>query len=132
MNSMYKDRELGTINITLERQQQIDDMVTAYRNTLNQSMSWKGDDLDPEIREFVEILWQGGVYTLQSCQGGEGHSYSIPTIEFDGNIYEGMRVYSWAMNHGLPVAELRRVWSVQDRELVGPYWALTFLSTKRR
>jgi len=31
-----------------------------------------------------------------------------------------------ALQHALPVTDLRRVWSIEDGEPVGPNWELTF------
>ena len=47
--------------------------------------------LDPEISEIVNLLRTHSVETVQSCQGGEGHSYDKPTIEFRGGKGEGLR-----------------------------------------
>lgn len=85
-----------------------------------------GKGLDPGIRHYVLILRSQGVETCQSCEGGTGHSYPEPTIEFWGGRGEGPRAVAVAMTYGLPIAELRRVWSVLDGELVGPLWAITF------
>lgn len=85
-----------------------------------------GKGLDPGIRHYVLILRSQGIETCQSCEGGEGHSYPEPTIEFWGTRAAGLRAVAVAMDYGLPVAELRRVWSMQDHELVGPIWAITF------
>jgi hypothetical protein len=32
-----------------------------------------------------------------------------------------------ALQHGLRVLDLRRIWSIQDGEPNGPYWEITFL-----
>ncbi len=49
-----------------------------------------------------------------------------PTIRFYGNPWEGFRAYAAAMTHGLPVFSLRRVYDLNDGELHGPWWELTF------
>jgi len=67
-----------------------------------------------------------GVETVQSCEGGPGHAYAEPTIEFRGPPSEGHRALSLALLFGQPVSELRRVWSVENGEPVGPHWALTY------
>lgn len=85
--------------------------------------------LDPGIRQAVMILRQGGVETFESCQGGNGHSYREPTVRFRGSRSEGYKALAAAMQAGLPVAELRRVWPILDGEATGPWWELTFVST---
>jgi hypothetical protein len=86
--------------------------------------------LDPGIREAVQILRNMGIQTFESCQGGSDHPFSEPTIRFTGDRAEGLKAVATAMSQGLKVSELRRVWSVQDGELNGPWWVLTFSPTK--
>src|SRR5882672_11088434 len=83
-------------------------------------------DLDPGIRKTVEILYAHGIETMQSCEGGEGHSYPEPTIEFAGPFSAGLKALMVCIDHGFCVHELRRLWSMQDGEPVGPHWALSF------
>lgn len=85
--------------------------------------------LDRGIRQAVMILRQGGVETFESCQGGDGHAYREPTVRFRGDRSEGFVALAAAMQAGLPVAELRRVWPILDGEATGPWWELTFIST---
>ena len=94
--------------------------------------------IDPGIRQIVRILAENGVETCQSCaafgpfgegsgkRNGDPHSYPEPTVEFRGSAAAGFHALQVAMTHGLPIAELRRVWSMQDGEPVGPIWAMTF------
>jgi hypothetical protein len=86
----------------------------------------KGEGLDPGIRHYVLILRKGGVETCQSCQGGPGHAYLEPTVDFLGGKGEGPRAFGVALSYGLPVSELRRVWSAHQDELDGPIWQMTF------
>jgi hypothetical protein len=85
--------------------------------------------LDPGIREYVERLNEEGVETFESCQGGAGHAYPEPTIRFHGDRVEGFRALSTALRSGMPVASLRRIWTVNDGEPTGPYWEMTFTGT---
>ena len=87
-----------------------------------------GLPLDPEIRDYVLILRSEGVETFESCQGGPGHCYPEPTIRFFGNSAEGFRAFAVARTHRLPVTSLRRYYSVEEGELVGPHWEMTFRS----
>jgi hypothetical protein len=101
----------------------------------------KYDGIDPGIRQIVRILTENGVETVQSCAAsgpfgkdsgkmrGAPHAYTEPTVEFRGGPAAGFHALEVAVTHGLPVAELRRVWSMQDGEPVGPHWAMTFYLT---
>lgn len=88
--------------------------------------------LDEGIALAVEVLRKAGVETFESCEGGEGHSYSEPAVRFHGEMPEGMRALSVAMYAGLPVAQLRRVWRLESGEPTGPWWELTFSPTRSR
>ena len=83
--------------------------------------------LDPGIKDAVILLRKHGVETVESCEGGSGHAYLEPTVRFAGGKAEGYRALSIALQLGLKVAELRRVWPVLDYEPTGPYWELTFV-----
>jgi hypothetical protein len=87
-----------------------------------------GDDgIDLGIREYVKLLRLNGIETYESCEGGPGHSYPRPTVAFHGGPYAGWQALSVCLTYGLPVFELRRVWTVQDRnEPTGPHWEITF------
>ena len=91
---------------------------------------YPAEHLDPGIRKAVEILRSMGIETFESCQGGNNHAFSEPTIRFHGDRVEGLWALTHAMREGLKVSELRRVWSIQDGEVNGPWWVLTFTPTK--
>lgn len=82
--------------------------------------------LDAGIVDAVVALRQRGVETFESCEGGTGHAFPEPTVRFHGERSEGFRAFAIDMEVGLPVAELRRVWPVQDGEPTGPWWEITF------
>lgn len=82
--------------------------------------------LDAGIARFVEVLASNGIETYESCQGGPGHAYAEPAIRFHGAQGEGFRALAIAQAHGLPVSELRRLWSIIDGEPTGPHWELVF------
>jgi len=82
--------------------------------------------LDKGIKKYVEILRAEGIETYESCEGGKGHSYSEPTICFHGQIQEGFRALAIALENGLPVSEIRQFWSIEDKQPVGPTWAIVF------
>jgi hypothetical protein len=85
-----------------------------------------GRPIDPGIAEAVRILWENGVETYESCQGGNGHPSPVPMVRFHGEYGEGMRALGIALSFRLPVRELRRIWSIIDGEPVGPQWEMTF------
>jgi hypothetical protein len=83
--------------------------------------------LDAGIFAAVLALRSHDVETFESCEGGAGHAYPEPTVRFHGDTSEGFRALAAAMKEGLPVAELRRVWPIQDEEPTGPWWEITFV-----
>ena len=85
--------------------------------------------LDEGIRRVVLVLREHGIETVESCQGGEGHSYSEPTVKFTGSYGAGMKALGVALEHGFPLWELRRVWSIIDGEPTGPHWDLVLSDT---
>ena len=82
--------------------------------------------LDPGIERAVLVLRGAGIETYESCEGGAGHAFAEPTVRFHGTHSEGYKAVAVAMENGLNVYELRRVWSIIDGELDGPFWELTF------
>ena len=82
--------------------------------------------LDPKIRKHVLTLQSAGIETFESCEGGSGHAYLEPTVRFHGGRAVGFRALAAAIEGGLPVATLRRVWPVIDGEPTGPWWEMTF------
>ena len=85
------------------------------------------DDLDLKIKPIVVLLNENGIKTYESCQGGEGHAFPEPTVRFHGERSEGFRALAVAQANGLKPAEMRRFWSINDGEPVGPNWEMTFL-----
>jgi len=89
--------------------------------------------LDEGIRDAVLVLAANGVSTYESCDGQHpGHHFPVPTIRFEGQSSEGLRALSVALENGLPVAELRRVWDVREGLIYGPWWEITLMPTKAR
>ena len=83
--------------------------------------------LDAGIGREVMALRDAGVETFESCEGGYGHAYPEPTVRFHGTRAEGYRATAAALNAGLSISELRRVWPVIEGDLTGPWWELTFV-----
>ena len=82
--------------------------------------------LDDGIKRYVEILALAGIETYESCEGGANHPYTEPTVRFHGDHTEGFKALAIALQHDLPVSSLRRAWSVEDLEPVGPTWEIVF------
>lgn len=89
------------------------------------------EGIDPGIRETVRILREHGVNTCQSCQGGAGHSYSRPTVDF----IEGGSIGPWEALHiarnecPLELRQFRLQWGFHDERISGPtemVWQLVF------
>lgn len=85
--------------------------------------------LDDGIARAVTVLMCAGIETFESCEGGPGHAYPQPTVRFHGEQGEGFRAVAAALDAGLALRELRRVWPVLDGEPTGPWWELTFSPT---
>src|SRR5437899_1533215 len=82
---------------------------------------------DKGIKRAVEILQAGGIETFQSCEGGKGHAFPLPSVEFYGEPEAGWRAVAICLAHGLPIRQLLRVWKVLDaHEPNGPYWRVEF------
>jgi hypothetical protein len=88
------------------------------------------EGLDKGIAPYVRTLWENGIETYQSCEGGKGHSFPEPTIQFHGGYSTGFKAYSIAIYFGLPIDTVRLVWTHQDGLLDGPYWEMTFIPPK--
>jgi hypothetical protein len=86
----------------------------------------EGRQVDRGIAREVKILFENGIETTESCEGGPGHPFPEPTVTFCGDQAQGFRALAIARQHGLKVSELRRVWTIIDGEPVGPEWDMTF------
>lgn len=85
--------------------------------------------LDPGIERAVHCLRREGIETFESCEGGIGHAFAEPTIRFHGDAWAGYRAFGVAMQNGLRVAALRRVYDAIEGQLHGPYWEITLRKT---
>lgn len=69
------------------------------------------------------------------CDASPSHSYREPAIRFYGTSSDGFRALAVVRTFGLPVYALRRFWQVNDGEVTGPQWEITFFplsALKRR
>ena len=60
-------------------------------------------ELAPMIKPIFRILRKNKVKAVQSCQGGKGHSYPVPTVDFFGTRAEGFRAAYLARTYGMPL-----------------------------
>jgi hypothetical protein len=93
-------------------------------------MSEEIPGLDEGIAPIVEALRAGGVDTIESCEGGPGHTFREATVRFRGDYAEGFRALSVALGLRLPVLTLERVWRMVGNEPSGPGWQMTFILRK--
>jgi hypothetical protein len=108
------------------------ELPVSYIPTPFSPMEGGGDEpIDPGILGWVNLLRFHGIETCQSCEGGIGHAYPEPTIEFYGNRYIGWWAASVAMMagefDGLRAYSLSRRWHLSDGEPQQPVWALTLI-----
>lgn len=82
--------------------------------------------LDRGIEKEVLTLIKAGIETFESCEGGVGHAYREPTIRFYGDRSEGFRALSIAMQNGLHVKSISRIWPIVEGEPTGPWWEMIF------
>jgi hypothetical protein len=50
--------------------------------------------LDRGIRTAVRTLFENGIETFESCEGGMGHAFYEPTVRFHGGPGEGFRAFA--------------------------------------
>ena len=85
---------------------------------------------DDGIRDIVIKLRENGIETFESCDGSEDHAFKEPTVLFNGEYSEGFRAFAIAVENDLPVFQLKRAYRVENSELIGPWWEMTFIPTK--
>lgn len=88
--------------------------------------------LDKGIRFAVRVLHAaGGIETCQSCQGGKGHSYDVPTVDLlaGGDDANGFAALSALHAYGLPVAGVALHWNIQNGLPYEKLWRITFFRT---
>jgi hypothetical protein len=86
----------------------------------------KVDALDPGIAGAVVVLHDHGIETCQSCEGGAGHAYPCPTVDFLGGAGQGYAAVSVAVQHGLRPSRLSRVWNIDAGEIYESVWRIEF------
>jgi hypothetical protein len=82
--------------------------------------------LDMGIVRAVRVLREADLATVESCEGGPGHAYPEPSVKFRGDPAEAWKAVSALMSYGLPIDELRQVYSFEYGAPTGPEWVVTF------
>jgi len=72
------------------------------------------EGLDILISPVVDILNKHGFVTFESCQGGQGHCYSEPTVRFFGSEFDLIKAYELCQCYGVAVLEGKRVYRKED------------------
>lgn len=70
--------------------------------------------IDEKIRIAVEILNKHGFETWESCQGGNGHCFDLPTVRFWGTEFDLIRAYRLCENYDLRVFQASRVYRTTE------------------
>lgn len=85
--------------------------------------------LDEGIRFAVRVLHANGIETGQSCQGGEGHCYDLPSIEFaaDADDSLGFEALSALQTYGLPVSAISIRWDIFNGLPYQKLWRIEFV-----
>ncbi|HEY7831779.1 MAG TPA: hypothetical protein VIC06_14550 [Solirubrobacteraceae bacterium] len=86
-----------------------------------------GERMDPGIVHIVRLFKEHDIETCQSCQGGEGHSYTWPTVDIYGDPWKALSVCN---NHALPVHTVSHQWDIENGEPTGQFWRIEFSPAK--
>jgi hypothetical protein len=87
--------------------------------------------VDEVIKPAVKILLEHGFNTFESCQGGEGHAFTEPTIRFTGTEFDLIIAYELCQHYKLNVDCVRRVYLKnpvynQNLEVITENWIHPF------
>jgi hypothetical protein len=82
--------------------------------------------LDLGIVRAVRVLRESGFHTIESCQGGDGHCYPEPTIEFEASRGGGWHALGLLMDFGFPIKRIGQLWTMTEGMPAGPVWHVTF------
>ena len=82
-------------------------------------------ELDSGIRFPVRLLHSHGIATGQSCEGGEGHAYFVPTIDLP-DAEPAFAAADYLCECGLPVMAVSRFWDYEGGLPLAPIWRITF------
>ena len=68
------------------------------------------EGLDEGIIDALTILYEHGFDTFESCQGGKGHCYELPTIRFEGTEFDLIRAWEILELYKYELLEAKRVY----------------------
>lgn len=103
---------------------------SALPSLLRTAIDWS--KIDSGIEYELRILRDNGIETTESYQGGQEHPFPVLTIRFCGGRAAGFKAVEIAITFGLKMSQLRRVWNMEDGELTGPEWEMTFYELHSR
>lgn len=86
--------------------------------------------LDEGIKEAVRILIDNGIETFESCEGGKGHAFPEPTIRFEGDMFDCIRVLDICDKNNLNAHVSRYCFNRIDGILEKPFCEVIFLHHK--
>jgi len=92
--------------------------------------------LEPGIAAAVHALNAAGIVTFTSCEGGPGHAFPEPTVRFGGEltcditISDAITACHVLVDAGLPVHELRHVWTLAELPDFTHFWEIVLFSPK--
>lgn len=75
------------------------------------------------LSEEAQILAANGIEVIAN-DGEQKPDYQ--KVRFAGQRDRGPFAVGIALEHGLKVMELRRLWLIVNGEMTGPFWELTF------
>ena len=122
-NKAKADLELGMENVDARFK-----WYAEHPQLLPHGFQWSRErylELDPYMREPVHLLHQYGIGTGQSCQGGPGHSYDMPTIALASAAPgEGLRAVGVLIQYGFKVTELHMQYHFDQNQIQESFWAI--------
>lgn len=70
--------------------------------------------IDEGIIEAVQVLNKHGFITWESCQGGDGHCFELPTVRFWGNEFDLIRACRICENYDFKLYQANRVYRTAE------------------
>lgn len=114
------------------RKLQMSNRILIEGNIPLRTKVWKNindyDQLDKGIRFAVRALHAHGIETCQSCEGGEGHAYSEPSVDIlaGPNDVAGFNALACLVDFGLPVSLVSKVWNIKNGMPYECIWRIIF------
>ena len=89
------------------------------------------EKLDKGIRFPVKVLHAAGLETCQSCEGGKGHAYELPTIEMisrDSDA-DGFAALAVLAHYGIEVFSIGIQWPIKNWMPYEKNWRIELVRT---